>query len=54
MGEKYKGWEDCPEGNISQLHLRLQKRSCSGLVPNITGEETRSVAIAFQKLSPPT
>lgn len=55
MGKTNKGWEDCSEGNTSQLHLSLQKRSCSGLVPNIiTGGETRSGAIALQKLNPPT
>lgn len=55
MGKTNKGWEDCSEGNTSQLHLSLQKRSCSGLVPNIiTGGETGSGAIALQKLNPPT
>lgn len=55
MGKTNKGWEDCSEENKSQLHLSLQKRSCSGLVPNIiTGGETGSGAIALQKLDPPT
>lgn len=54
MGKTNQCWEDCSEGNTSQLHLSLQKRSCSGLVPNITGGETGSGAIALQKLNPPT
>lgn len=53
MGKTNKGWEDWSEGNTSQLHLSLQKRSCSGLVPSIiTGGETGSGAIALQKLGP--
>lgn len=54
MWKTKQSWEDCSEGNTSQLHLRLQKRSCSGSVPNITGGETGSGAIALQKLNPPT
>jgi len=55
MERTSKGWEGCSEENTSRLSLSLQKRSCSGLVPNtITGGEIGSGAIVLQKLNPPT